>query len=305
MTRGLSRDSRSRVPIRAGLGQIPPMRFLLLLFLAVGLCAPGAALAGSDACPQFFAGGQSPSLLDGRLGQRATLLCNDGYAVLASGISHGAIWSAEHLTTSSLAIARDTPRRGKFHADSRLPFADQAQLSDYRRSGYDRGHMSPSGDMPGDRAQQQSFSLANMVPQASPLNRGVWEGIESAVRDLAVSEGQLYAVTGVLFQGSQIQSIGGDGVLVPTETWKAVYDPAAGGAAAYLCTNTDTPNCSTTSITHLTELTHIDSFPALPDRIKQTAMQLPSPENSPYKHSSRHERGKRRQPSLLEQVLGQ
>ncbi len=99
------------------------------------------------------------------------------------------MWSAEHLTAASLVSARETARRGRFHADRRLPYEDQAQLDDYRGSGYDRGHMTPSGDMPDPRAQQQSFSLANIVPQAAVLNRGVWAGIETAVRDLAVRQG--------------------------------------------------------------------------------------------------------------------
>ena len=39
-------------------------------------------------------------------------------------------------------------------------------------------------------------------------------------------------VTGPAFQGGQLQSLKGR-VLVPTSTWKAVYDPAVQGAAAY------------------------------------------------------------------------
>ena len=59
-------------------------------------------------------------------------LCNDAYASLASGVTHGALWSAEHPTAASLAAASATPREGDFHSDDRLPFADQAQLADYR-----------------------------------------------------------------------------------------------------------------------------------------------------------------------------
>ena len=89
--------------------------------------------------------------------------------------------------------------------------------------------MTPSGDMPDWQAQQQSFSLANMVPQTPELNRGIWAGIETAVRDLATRQGELYVVTGPAFQSEQLQSIGPSGVLVPSATWKAVYSPQAGG----------------------------------------------------------------------------
>ena len=129
---------------------------LLTITLAL-LAAPLAALAQDAACPEFFPGGQPPALVNPRLAERTTLLCNDAYAALASGVTRGPLWSVEHSTAASLAAARDTPRQGEFHPEARLPRADQAQLDDYRRSGYDRGHMAPSGDMPDARAQQQSF----------------------------------------------------------------------------------------------------------------------------------------------------
>ena len=151
-------------------------RCLLAITLAL-LAAPAALaqnLAQDAACPEFFPGGQPPVLVNPRPAERTTLLCNDAYAVLASGVTRGPLWSAEHPTAASLAAARDTPRQGEFHLETRLPPEDRVQLGDYRRSGYDRGHMAPSGDMPDARAQQQSFSLANMVPQTGVLNRGVW-----------------------------------------------------------------------------------------------------------------------------------
>ena len=83
----------------------------------------------------------------------------------------GPLWSAEHLTADGVARARGLERQGTFHEDERLSPDDRASLTDYERSGYDRGHMAPSGDMPDLDAQQQSFSLANVVPQTAALNR--------------------------------------------------------------------------------------------------------------------------------------
>ena len=270
------------------------------------LVVSGSAFAQAPDCPQFFPGGQPPALVDARLEQRTTMLCNDAYAVLASGVTHGAMWSAEHPTSASLDAARDIQRRGEFHADDRLPPADQGQLDDYLRSDFDRGHMTPSGDMPDEQAQQQTFSLANMVPQTAELNRGIWEGVESAVRHLAAREGELYLVTGPAFKGERIQSVGPDGVLVPSSTWKAVYDPRADGTGVYVCRNTTTPSCDIVSVATLIRSVGIDPFPGLPRRMKETAMALPEPEDSPYAPGHHRDRPRRREPrSLLEQLFDQ
>ena len=263
-------------------------RFLLLVLVL--LAAPALAFAQAPACPQLFAGGQPPALLNPKLGQRTTLLCNDAFAVLASGVTRSALWSAEHPTAASLDAARDTPREGQFHAEERLPPGDQARLEDYRRSGYDRGHMVPSADMPDAESQQQTFSLANMVPQTPELNRGVWAGIEMAVRHLAERRGELYIVTGPAFQGGNLATIGPSGVLVPSATWKAVHDPRSGGAGAYVCSNTASPRCATVSVATLSGTVGIDPFPSLPDNVKAAAMTLPRPEASPYARGHRRRR---------------
>ena len=114
-------------------GVLQPCRRLLMLgsmsarsfLLAAALLAlPVLAFAQAPTCPQFFAGGQTSALLNPKLGQRTTLLCNDAYAVLASGVTRGALWSAEHPTAASLDAARETPREGQFHAEDRLPPGD-------------------------------------------------------------------------------------------------------------------------------------------------------------------------------------
>ncbi len=92
-------------------------------------------------------------------------------------------------------------------------------------------------------------------------------------------------VTGPAFQGRQVQSLH-NRVLVPTATWKAIYDPEARGAAAYSCTNISAPKCTTVSIAVLIRETGIDPFPAVPAAIKQTAMTLPPPEPSRYTRSA-------------------
>jgi endonuclease G, mitochondrial len=106
------------------------------------------------------------------------------------------LWSSEHLTRERVEEAHTQRRVNEFHPDPNLPPDERAELSDYARSGFNRRHMAPSGDMPDPRSQEESFSLANMVPQNPDSNRHLWERIETAVRDLARRDGELYVVTG-------------------------------------------------------------------------------------------------------------
>jgi endonuclease G, mitochondrial len=78
-----------------------------------------------------------------------------------------------------------------------------------------------------------------------------------------------------------VQSLKGR-VLVPTATWKAIYDPVARGAGAYMCPNVSHPDCTTLSIAALSRAIGLDPFPWVPNTVKRTAMQLPAPEPSRY-----------------------
>ena len=57
------------------------------LTIILALLAAPAALAQDLDCPEFFPGGQPPALVNPRLAERTTLLCNDAYAVLVSGVT--------------------------------------------------------------------------------------------------------------------------------------------------------------------------------------------------------------------------
>ncbi len=67
----------------------------------------------------------------------------------------------------------------------------------------------------------ESFSLANIVPQNPSNNRRIWSRIEEAVRRLVEKSGDAYIVTGPIFSGRQLQTIGESRVFVPTQLYKA------------------------------------------------------------------------------------
>lgn len=155
------------------------------IFLA---CASlSQAAADFSACPQFFANAQPP-VVAAHPTNRA--LCYDAFAILHSGESKTAVYVAQKLNRTSVADA-DEKRTNKFFADARLRSAERATLEDYKGSGWSRGHLAPAGDMPTAQAMAQSFSLANMVPQAAKHNGGAWaHSVESATRKYAARDRQ-------------------------------------------------------------------------------------------------------------------
>ena len=215
-------------------------------------------------------------LINNRLATGTKLLCNRGYAVLASSVSHGPLWAAEHLWSDDLETAQSLKRTGRFYVDTRFP--GSPDLLDYYNSIYDRGHMAPSGDQPTELAQAETYVLTNIVPQTASLNEGIWARVERRVRDIAEREGDLYVVTGPAFHLKPVETLGHDHVYVPSSTWKAVYSPDKGRAAAYVCRNAQQhPHCSQVTIATLIRNTGIDPFPAVSDQIKKQAWKLASP----------------------------
>ena len=224
--------------VKATLYSIP-----LVYGLAFGSTSQ-AATENFSSCPQFFAHARPP-LIATRPTDRA--LCYDAFAILHSGESKTPVFVAERLNRSSVLDAAEK-RTNRFFADARLRAAERATLNDYKGSGYDRGHMAPAGDMPTAQAMAQSFSLANMVPQAPEHNRGVWaKSVEPATRNYARrASGDVYVITGPAYVPSIALSpgIGAGQVRVPKYLFKLVYDQDQNRAWAYWQENSDATRAS-------------------------------------------------------------
>ena len=248
----------------------------LIVSFAGGVISPTISNAQNTACLNHFAEQKAPIITKPALQTKTLGLCFEAFAVLHSGISRTPLWSAEYLTRASLRAAREVQREDNFHAEASLPQEDQAQLSDYAHSGFDRGHMSPAADMPTVQAQIESFSLANIVPQNRQNNQLLWAAIESATRHIVQQRGELYVITGPLFEGEQINRIN-NRVFIPTHIFKAVYDPQAKEAAAWLAPNVEGNAYQVMSVAELEKRLNINLFPALPDSVKSHTMELPEP----------------------------
>ena len=234
--------------------------------------APAAVHA--ESCTDHYLDGTAPRILNAKLSRETEALCFNEFAVMHSGITRTPLWSAEHLQAEQIAAAQQLSRENSFHAEDRLPAGERAELADYARSGYDRGHMAPNGDMPDRDSQHDSFSLANIVPQDGENNRHLWAAIEGAVRKMAKREGDLYVVTGPAFLGSDLKKVGN--VLVPTHLYKLVWSPRQKAGAAWFVENTADAVPQVMSIPELERTIGIDLLPAVDARDKERMLRLPA-----------------------------
>lgn len=214
-------------------------------------------------CGQFFVNGTPPSLPEA---PRRRELCYEEFAVLHDGNSRTPVYVAQRLNKRIIEEA-DERRADRFFADARLPASERAELEDYKRSGYSRGHMAPAGDMTTPTAMAQSFSLANMVPQNIQHNGGAWAKIEQDTRRYVLrAKGDVYVITGPVFTKSS-PVIGRNGVRVPAHLYKLIYDSSTQRAWAHWHANREGETAGPPiSYRELVKRTGIDFFPRLDPR---------------------------------------
>jgi DNA/RNA endonuclease G (NUC1) len=134
-------------------------------------------------------------------------------------------WVAWRLDSSWVG---STPRQDDYRPDPALPAGwYQVQSTDYSGSGYDRGHMCPSGDrtrsIPDNSA---TFLMTNFVPQLAANNQGPWEDFESYCRTLASQGNEIYIIDG---PSGSAGTIAGGKVVIPLVTWKVALVLPNGG----------------------------------------------------------------------------
>ncbi len=127
-------------------------------------------------------------------------------------------WVAWRLDSSWIGSA---DRQDDYRPDPSLPAGwYQVQDNDYSGSGYDRGHMTPSGDrtrsVPDNSA---TFLMTNMVPQLGANNQGPWNDFENYCRSLVNQGNEIYIFSGVHGNAGTIAQ---GRIVVPQVTWKVV-----------------------------------------------------------------------------------
>ena len=169
-------------------------------------------------------------------------------------------WVAEHITPASLAANNADRKHSYFVEDESIPAKFRARLSDYFRSGYDRGHQVPAADAKWSQdALDQTFLLSNMCPQVGDgFNRDYWAHFEDFCRRLTNDYPSIRIVTGPLYLPKRdpedgkwrisYEVIGNPpNVSVPTHFYKVIFaeDGKTGGnvsLAAFVLPNAPIAN---------------------------------------------------------------
>ncbi|RTY92448.1 DNA/RNA non-specific endonuclease [Flavobacterium sp. GT3R68] len=165
-------------------------------------------------------------------------------------------------------------KRPFFIADPKVR-THSADWRNYKRSGYDKGHLCPAGDMKfSKQAFEDTFYTSNISPQLHDFNDGVWSRLEQKARYWAVKYDGLYVITGGVLKPGLL-TIGQEKVAVPDYFYKIFLNTAGGKykMIAFLVPHqaSEKPLYEfVVSVDAIEKMTGINFFPKLDDALEDT-----------------------------------
>lgn len=179
-------------------------------------------------------------------------------------------WVAYVLKKGHLTY--DDRKRPYFIEDPKVK-TKSADWRNYKRSGYDRGHLCPAGDRRfSEYAYNETFYTSNISPQNTDFNAGVWNRLEMKVRQWAKGYNEVFVVTGGVLDG-ELQSIGEEDVAIPKYYYKIISKGSEDNpeVIAFLFSHRESSaalQSFVVSVDELERMTKIDFFEKLPQSIQ-------------------------------------
>ncbi len=156
-----------------------------------------------------------------------------------------------------------------------LVLTQSTDWKNYKKSGYDKGHLCPAADMEFDLdAYNDTFYTSNISPQNHDFNAGIWNRLEQKMRFWADKYNGLIIVTGGVLKGD-LKTIGKERVAVPNYFYKIALNRVNGKykMIAFLVPNKKTSKPIydyVVTVDKIESLTGIDFFPKLDDKIENS-----------------------------------
>ena len=162
----------------------------------------------------------------------SVVLKREKYRVVYDSRNRIPFYVYERLTSESLK-GSTTRKRHTFGEDTDIPLHIRSRPSDYKKSGYDKGHACAAAHCLGStKAMSESFLLTNSRPQNPYLNCGHWLELEKEVRELVKTYDLVEVFSGGAFLPRRCRDgkrrviyevIGKGNVAVPTHFFKILY----------------------------------------------------------------------------------
>lgn len=154
------------------------------------------------------------------------IINRDEFVISYNNSSRIANWVSWHLNASWLG---NVTRKNVFIDDPELPngFSKSGVNYSFRSTGFDRGHLCPSGDRTSSQdINNKTFVMTNIFPQSSYNNRVTWKSFEDYLRVQVKKGKEIYVIAGVYGKGGTSEKgyfekiVSGREILVPNSVWK-------------------------------------------------------------------------------------
>lgn len=201
--------------------KIMKAKILIISFFIITSCAtkpPGIVPKAPEAAPEIGFTGE-------KLRPTETILLDHKYFKIAyNPIRRLARYVVYSLSDTQLKNKVGN-RKNKFIPDPILinKVIPYVLPTEYAGTGYDRGHLAPSGDfLWNQKVNDLTFIMSNMAPQTPNLNRDSWRRLEDQVRKWACGEKKITVITGPILKAGlkRIKS----GLEIPEDFFKVVID---------------------------------------------------------------------------------
>lgn len=191
------------------------------------------------------------------------------YVISYSEVHEQAEWVAYVLKASDIQ-ERDY-KRPYFVIDSDI-LTGAADWRNYKKSGYNKGHLCPAGDRRGSYKDfKETFLTSNITPQRYDFNAGIWNRLEQKVRYWAKKQDSLYVITGGVLN-DDLEVIGFENVTVPKYFYKVLLSKNRTKMIGFLLPHKESKQplyYYIVPVDSIEKMTGIDFFPELEDTLEK------------------------------------